>query len=130
MKIKTLLQKLLGEEPEQNSVRDRLGQPTDDEGDTVTIPVVELFDENGEKLLFELLDTLEYRGEKYSLLTPYFEGQEEYEPLEEPADVFVMKELDGEDGEPLLETVEDEDILCAVYDLFKTKHEDDFEFKE
>jgi len=96
----------------------------------LVIPVVELYDENGEKLLFELLDTVEFEGEKYSLLTPYFEGQEEYEPLDEPADVFVMKELIGEDNEPLLETVEDEAILHAVYDLFKSNHEDDFEFKE
>jgi len=96
----------------------------------IIIPVVELFDESGEKLLFELLDTIEYKGEKYTLLTPYFDGQDEYELIDEhPADVFVMKEISGNDGEPLLETVENEITLQSVYDIFKNMHEDEFDFK-
>ena len=49
----------------------------------------------------------------------------EYESVE-PADVFVMKELIGKDGEPLLETVENEYVLQGVYDLFKIKHAEEF----
>ena len=95
----------------------------------VKIPVVELFDENGEKVVFELLDTVEYEGDKYTLLTPYYETEEEYD-LDEPADVFVMKEVKNEEGEPMLETVEDETLLQTVYGLFKAAHDDEFEFRD
>jgi len=100
------------------------------EVEQVKIPVVELFDEAGEKVVFELLDTVEYEGAKYTLLTPYYETEEEYD-LDEPADVFVMKEVLAENSnEPMLETVEDEALLQTVYGLFKNKHADEFEFRD
>ena len=80
-------------------------------------------------MVFELLDTIEHEDDKYCLLTPYYETEEEYD-LDEPADVFVMKEVNGENSdEPMLETVEDEDLLQEVYGLFKTKHASEFEFR-
>jgi hypothetical protein len=105
----------------------------------VTLPVeqknediiflIELLDENGEKMMFEHLDMIEYKNEMYSLLTPFSEEHEKYEPFDTPADVFVMKQVENGNGEPLLETVKDESVLQAVYDLFKDKHNDEFEFK-
>jgi len=92
------------------------------------IPVVELFDDDGEKVVFQLLDTIEYEGEQYSIITPYYETAEEYN-LEEPAPVFVMKEVADEHGdESALETIEDEDLLKEIYTLFKDKHTE-FEFR-
>ena len=100
------------------------------EVEQVKIPVVELFDESGEKIVFELLDTVEHEGDKYTLLTPYYETEEEYD-LDEPADVFIMKEvLSKETNEPMLETVEDEALLQTVYGVFKNKHADQFEFRD
>jgi len=96
---------------------------------TVKIPVVELFDENGESIVFELLDTIRYQGDKYTLLTPYYETEEEYD-LDNPADVFVMKEVTNEEDEPMLETVEDNQLLQTVYSLFKKAHDDEFEFRD
>jgi hypothetical protein len=87
---------------------------------SIRIPVVELF--------FELLDSFEWHGDKYSLLTPLCEGQEELGPRDEPDDVFIMKELESDDGTPLLETVKDENTLESVYVLFKEKHADEFNF--
>ena len=94
------------------------------------ITVVELFDKSGEKIVFELLDTVEFEGNKYCLLTPYYETEEEYD-LESPADVFILKEvLDKKTGEGLLESVEDKDLLQTIYGVFKDKHADKFTFRD
>ena len=101
---------------------------SDDE--VVKIPIVELFDESGEKIVFELLDTIEFEGNKYPVLTPYYETEEEYD-LSEPANVFIMKEVfNNVTNESMLETVEDQYILQSVYDIFKGKHSNDFEFRD
>ncbi|MDR1733706.1 MAG: DUF1292 domain-containing protein [Oscillospiraceae bacterium] len=93
-----------------------------------TVPVIELFDEKGDKLNFELLDAIEYEGARYDMLTPYYDRPELYD--DGPADVFVMKEVPAEDGAAFLESVDDETLLATVYDLFKQKHADEYDFKE
>ena len=98
------------------------------ETEMVKVPVVELFDEGGEKVVFELLETIEHEGDKYMLLTQYYETEEEYD-LDEPADVFVMKEIMA-NGEAMLETVEDDNLLQTVYGKFKANHEGEFEFRD
>jgi len=92
------------------------------------IPVVELFDDNGVGIIFEILDTIEYQGNKYTLLTPYYETANEYD-FDNPADVFVMKEAKNEKGDSMPETIEDNRLLQSVYSLFKTAHKNDFEFR-
>lgn len=106
------------------------GEGTYDEDDDITIPIVELFDENGVKAVFELLDTVDFEGNKYTALTPYYETIEEYD-LESPADLFIFKEIvDKKTGEPLLETVEDENLLQSVYSIFKNKHAGELKFED
>ena len=61
------------------------------QNEEVEIEIVELFDYEGQSMLFELLDTIEHDGNNYLLLTAYDESDEEFE-LNEPADVFVMLE--------------------------------------
>jgi len=102
---------------------------TQDEDETVQIPVVELFDESGEKVVFELLDTIEYEGDRYPVLTPYYETEEEYD-LGSPANVFIMKEVEGDSGDPMLETVEDEALLQNVYSVFKQNRGNEYEFRD
>ena len=93
------------------------------------VPVVELYDENGEKIVFELLDTIEFEESKYVLLTPYFATEEEYD-LDKPADVFIMKKVEFKGREPVLETVDDDALLQTVYTLFKDSHAGEFEFRD
>ena len=103
-------------------------EESDDE--VVKIPIVELFDESGEKIVFELLDTIEFEDDRYPVLTPYYETAEEYN-LYEPANVFIMKEvIDNATNEPMLETVEDEVLLQSVYDVFKSKFGNEYEFRD
>jgi len=101
-----------------------------DKQETVTIPVVELFDNDGGKVVFELLDTIECDGDRYTMLTPYWETEDEY-ALNVPADVFIMREVMNKyTNEPLLETVEDEPFLKKLYEIFKQKRGDEYEFRD
>ena len=85
--------------------------------------LIELTDEaTGEKIVFEHLDSVEYNGKVYYVLTEYFEE----EPDE--SDVYVMQFVEMEGGGETLEIVEDNDIIDFVFDEFKSRAEDEFEF--
>ena len=90
------------------------------------IDVVELFGEDGQKMLFELLATIVDEGDTYYLLTAY---DEEAEATDAAADVFVMQEVE-KNGEKLLEPVEDSAVKQKIFDKFKKSNADVFDFVE
>lgn len=71
---------------------------------------------------FELLDTVEYDGELYFMLVPAQEGDEV------DGEVFIMKRVTADNGEEMLEAVEDEAVFDTVYNIFKENNKDEFEF--
>lgn len=85
------------------------------------IPLLTLTDENGEELVFEYLDCIEYEGKEYLVLLPN----------EEEANELVILEIEpvDEDTENYL-AVEDEATLNAVYGIFKERFQDYFTFEE
>ena len=83
--------------------------------------VLTLTDENGQEVDFEYLDCIEYQGKEYLVLMPTEELSTEIIILEvEPVD---------EENENYL-SVQDEDTLNAVYDIFKEKYKDVLTFEE
>lgn len=85
--------------------------------------IIELTDETtGESVLFEHLDTVEFDGKEYFVLTDYYE-----EPQEE-SDVYVMTIVIDENGEETLEIVEDDAMVAKIFDMFKERVGDEFEF--
>jgi len=87
--------------------------------------LIELTDEEtGEAVLFEHLDTIEMNGKTYFVLTEYYEDEQDEN------DVYVMTVVQLEDGEETLEIVEDEAEVEAVFEEFKIRCEDDFDFAE
>ena len=83
--------------------------------------ILTLTDENGEDMDFEYLDCIEYQGKEYLFLMPAEEESSEIVILEiEPVD---------EENENYL-AVEDENILNAVYDLFKERYKDVLTFED
>ncbi|HOM01613.1 MAG TPA: DUF1292 domain-containing protein [Acetivibrio sp.] len=88
--------------------------------------LVVLIDENGEETEFEHLDTIEYNGNEYVVLLPV-EQTEEEKDIEE---VVVLRIEQNEDGEDSFVTVEDDDELEAVFEEFKMRMEEEFEFDE
>ena len=85
--------------------------------------ILELVDEEtGETVPFEHLDTIETDGETYFVLTEFFE-----EPAEEN-DVYVMTVVTDENGEEILEIVEDSDLVMKVFNEFKERCDGEFDF--
>ena len=80
-----------------------------------------LTDENGVETEFEYLDCIEYEGKEYLVLIPADEEANEIVILEvEPVD---------EENENYI-AVENEDILDAVYDIFKERFKDVLNFAD
>ena len=83
--------------------------------------ILTLTDENGNDENFEYLDCIEYEGKEYLVLMPEDELETQIVILEvEPVD---------EDNENYL-AVEDEELLNAVYGIFKEKYKDVLTFEE
>ena len=78
-----------------------------------------LKDDEGQDVCFEFLDMVEYGEEAYVVLT--HEGDSSGEV------VILRLEEEGEEEERYV-GVEDEEVLNAVYDLFRENHRDDFQF--
>ncbi|MEE0866509.1 MAG: DUF1292 domain-containing protein [Clostridia bacterium] len=88
--------------------------------------IVILNDEDGNEVKFEFLDLVELDDEEYVVLLPVTEEGEE-----EEGEVVILKIEDNDDEnaeEESYVSVEDEDILNKVFDIFKEKFKDDFDF--
>ena len=88
----------------------------EEESSTIT-----LTDENGQDVTFDYLDCLEYEGKEYLVLMPAEDDSNEVvilevEPVDEENEIFLA--------------VEDEEILDAVYGIFKEKYKDVLTFEE
>lgn len=81
---------------------------------------VTLTDENGNELELEHLDTLEYNGNTYFAFIPA-DMQ-----LEESYELIIMKS-EEENGEEILVTLDDEDELDEMFQIFSERLEETFE---
>lgn len=87
--------------------------------------IVVLNDEDGNEVKFEFLDLVELDEEEYVVLLPITEEGEE-----EEGEVVILKveDTDDEESEESYVSVEDEDLLNKVFEIFKEKFKDDFDF--
>jgi len=86
--------------------------------------ILVLNDEEGNEVEFEFLDIIEFEGEEYVVLLPV-----EEDDIEEPGEVVILKLEDTEsDSEESYVSVEDEEVLNKVFEMFKEKFEDEFNF--
>ena len=83
--------------------------------------IVTLNDEFGNEVQFEFLDLVEYNGEEYVVLLP---------ADDEDGEVVILKVEAIDDDNDSYTSVEDEDILMAVFQIFKKKFKDEFDFEE
>lgn len=85
--------------------------------------IVVLNDENGNEVEFEFLDLIEYDGEEYVVLLPNDDEDED------AGEVLILKleDTDSEDEESYV-SVEDEEVLNKVFEIFKEKFKDEFNF--
>ena len=81
--------------------------------------IVVLTDDTGKDTEFEWLDTVEMNDSKYIVLLPTDD--------EEAEEVVILKMEETEEEENFI-PVEDEDELNKVYDLFKERNKENFDF--
>ena len=82
--------------------------------------VIVLEDEDGNEIEFELGDKVVYEGKEYVVLLPL---------AEDDSGIVILEYQEGGDEEgDLYLDVEDEDVLNAVFDMFKEKYADEFDF--
>ena len=88
--------------------------------------IVTLNDEEGNEVKFEFLDLVELDDEEYVVLLPVTEEGEE-----EEGEVVILKVEDSDDedsDEESYVSIEDEEVLSKVFEIFKEKFKDDFDF--
>ena len=85
--------------------------------------LVELVDEEGNKLRFEHLLTFEYKGEWYVALAPEQPEEAEEDEEDEGDEVAIYHLVGGEEDEQL-EIIEDDDLLDEVFAEFCNQYED------
>ena len=102
----------------ENNIPDNLNE--EQELDNILV----LNDEEGNEVEFEFLDLIEYEGEEYVVLLPVEEENDE-----EPGEVVILKLEDSEsEDEESYVSVDDEEVLNKVCEIFKDKYEDEFNF--
>lgn len=84
------------------------------------IEVLELTDEEGNSVEFEVLDSVDYQGVEYLILLPLDEEAEEVE---------ILEVVPGKDGNDSFMTVEDQEVLNAVFAEFKERFQDIYNFE-
>ena len=85
--------------------------------------LIDLFDQDGNKTVFEHLDTVLYKDNEYVICIPYDEEEEEV------SEIVILKASEDEDGEPALEQITEPDVMSAVYDIFRDRNADKFDFE-
>ena len=87
--------------------------------------VIILNDEEGNEVKFEFLDLVELDNEEYVVLLPVTaEGEEE----EGEVVILKVEDTDDDSEEESYVSIEDEDTLNKVFEIFKEKFKDDFDF--
>ena len=89
--------------------------------------IIRLNDEDGNEVQFEFLDLVELDNEEYVVLLPVDD-----EESEEPGEVVILKVEDSDDDSDeeteSYVSVEDEETLTKVFEIFKDKFKNEFDF--
>lgn len=83
--------------------------------------IIVLEDDLGNEVEFEYLDVIEYEGVEYLYLIPADE--------EDGDDVVILKITSVDDETEMFEGIEDEELLETLFEIFKDKWKDEFNFE-
>ena len=87
--------------------------------------IIILNDEEGNEVEFEFLDLIEFEGEEYVVLLP-IEVEED-----EEGEVVILKIEDTEsDDEESYVSDDNEETLSKVFEIFKEKFKEEFNFED
>lgn len=80
--------------------------------------IIILVDENGDEQEYEVLDTVEYDGERYVVL------------IQEDDDEVSILKVESDDGDDLQLVSCEDDIIEEVYQIFKENNTENFDFDD
>ncbi len=83
--------------------------------------IITLEDDLGNEKDFEFLDTVEYDGDEYIILLPVEE--------EEQNEVMILRVDSLDDKDEIYSGIDDEEVLQAVFSIFRDRYKDDFDFE-
>ena len=83
--------------------------------------IITLEDDLGNEKDFEFLDVVEYEGEEYIILLPVSE--------EEQNEVMILRIESVDDENENYVGIDDEEILQKVFNIFKERYSDDYDFE-
>ena len=86
--------------------------------------IIILNDENGEEVKFEFLDLIEYDSNEYVVLLPVDADEEDGEVV-----ILQVEETENPDEESYI-SVNDDEVLMTVFNIFKEKFKDEFNFED
>ncbi len=81
--------------------------------------LISLEDEEGNEVEFEFLDVVEYEGEEYIVLIENDEDADE---------VVILKINPIDDETEEYTSIEDDELLEKLFEIFKSKYEGDIDF--
>lgn len=87
--------------------------------------VITLTDSDGSDVDFEVLDIIPYNDHEYVVMLPVDDESDSPEAV-----ILELLEAEEDNEEDMLQGVEDEEILNAVFNLFMEKNADDFQFEQ
>ena len=87
--------------------------------------IITINDEDGNEVKFEFLDLIDFENEQYVVLLPVLEEGEE-----DDGEVVILKLEDSEEDsdQESYVSVENEETLMKVFNIFKDKFKDEFDF--
>lgn len=96
----------------------------DNEKDFYEPDIISVTDDNGEEILFELLERYEHKGSAYVAITEYRDDAEEI--VEADYEVLILKVLE-EDGNEYLAEIDNEKEFNEVSEILMKMVEEKFE---
>ena len=90
--------------------------------------LITLVDDDGQEHEFEIIDSVEQPdGSEYVALVPVFGDGEE---AEDSGELIILKVVEEEGGEEILEAIEDDEEFDRIGAVFKERLKDAFDFEE
>ena len=83
---------------------------------------ITLTDDDGEDIHFEIIDEFEFNGSTYAVLLPF-------EDVDDEVVILEILHADSPDDDEYV-SIEDEDILNSVFEEFKRRNANNFDFED
>ena len=87
--------------------------------------VITLTDSDGSDVDFEVLDIVPYKEHEYVVMLPVDDESDSPEAV-----ILELLEAEEDNEEDMLQGVDDEEILNAVFNLFMEKNADEFQCEQ